>query len=399
MGSLTSSDAAAGPALSEASLAALEQGSTTISAGALSQMAAQLPWFDGLSPEAKLSVGLVARTGVSGFVTWCRAGGPVGPSVRSVDLFGAAPRDLTRLISLHQTVTLVRTAIDTSERLLEDTLPEDELPVARELLLRYAREVAFAAAEVYARAAETRGAWDARLEALVVDALVRGETDEGLASQASALSWPVGTPTTVVVATGTSRAEPHALRRVARSHRVELLVGHQNDRLVLVLGGAADATEVVTDMLDLVGDGPVVVGPTRAGLPSAPRSARAALAGATAARAWPAAPRPVLASALLPERVLAGDVTARRALVDMVHTPLVEAGKDLVDTLQAYLDTGGALEATARVLFVHANTVRYRLNRVEQVTGLLATDPRERWTLQLGLALGRLAGSPRPHRA
>ncbi|WP_340294585.1 PucR family transcriptional regulator, partial [Aquipuribacter hungaricus] len=115
--------------------------------------------------------------------------------------------------------------------------------------------------------------------------------------------------------------------------------------------------------------------------------------------AWPAAPRPVLASALLPERVLAGDVTARRALVDMVHTPLVEAGKDLVDTLQAYLDTGGALEATARVLFVHANTVRYRLNRVEQVTGLLATDPRERWTLQLGLALGRLAGSPRPHRA
>ena len=100
----------------------------------------------------------------------------------------------------------------------------------------------------------------------------------------------------------------------------------------------------------------------------------------------------------LPERVLAGDVTARRALVDVVHTPLVAAGRDLVDTLQAYLDTGGALEATARLLFVHANTVRYRLNRVEQVTGLLATDPRERWTLQLGLAVGRLAESPRTHR-
>ena len=185
------SDVAAKPALSEASLTALERGSTSISAGALTQMSTQLPWFGGLSPEAQLSVGLVARTGVSGFVTWCRAGGPVGPSVRSVDLFGAAPRDLTRLISLHQTVTLVRTAIDTSERLLEDTLPEAELPAARELLLRYAREVAFAAAEVYARAAETRGAWDARLEALVVDALVRGESEEGLASQASALSWSV----------------------------------------------------------------------------------------------------------------------------------------------------------------------------------------------------------------
>lgn len=390
-----SSEVSATAALSETSLRALEWGSSTISARALAQMDAELAWFPALSSEARSSVGLVAQTGVSGFVRWCRAGAPVGPSVRSVDLFGAAPRDLTRLISLHQTVTLVRTAIDTSERLLEDTLPESELPVARELLLRYAREVAFAAAEVYARAAETRGAWDARLEALVVDALVRGESEDGLASQASALSWPVDTPTTVVVATGRDSTEPSALRRVARSHGVELLVGHQNDRLVLVLGGTADASAVVTDLLDLVGDGPVVIGPTRTGLPSAPRSARAALAGATAARAWTSAPRPVLASALLPERVLAGDVTARRALVDLVHAPLVAAGKDLLDTVQAYVDNGGALEATARMLFVHANTVRYRLNRVEELTGLLATDPRERWTLQLGLALGRLADSRR----
>jgi hypothetical protein len=390
-----SSDVAATAGLSEESLRALEWASATISSHALARMDADLGWFPGLPPEARSQVGLVAQTGVSGFVRWCRAGAPVGSSVRSVDLFGAAPRDLTRLISLHQTVTLVRTAIDTSERLLEDTLPAAELPLARELLLRYAREVAFAAAEVYARAAETRGAWDARLEALVVDALVRGDSDDGLASQASALSWPLDAPTTVVVATGETTTEPHALRRVARGHRMELLVGHQNDRLVLVLGGTTDATTVVTDMLELVGDGPVVIGPTRTGLPSAPRSARAALAGATAARAWPAAPRPGLATALLPERVLAGDVTARRALVDLVHTPLAAAGNDLLDTAQAYVDSGGALEATARALFVHANTVRYRLGRVEQVTGLLATDPRERWTLQMGLALGRLAESPR----
>ena len=45
-------------------------------------------------------------------------------------------------------------------------------------MLRYSREIAFAAAEVYARAAEARGAWDARLEALVVDALLRGEADD-----------------------------------------------------------------------------------------------------------------------------------------------------------------------------------------------------------------------------
>ena len=55
--------------------------------------------------------------------------------------------------------------------------------------MRYAREVAFATAEVYARAAEMRGAWDARLEALVVDSVLRGEADETVRSRASALGW------------------------------------------------------------------------------------------------------------------------------------------------------------------------------------------------------------------
>ena len=55
---------------------------------------------------------------------------------------------------------------------------EDQL---REAMLRYTRDVAFGAAQVYAREAEARGAWDARLEALIVDALVRGEVDDGAA--------------------------------------------------------------------------------------------------------------------------------------------------------------------------------------------------------------------------
>ena len=66
-------------------------------------------------------------------------------------------------------------------------------------MLRYTRDVAFAAAQVYAREAEARGSWDARLEALIVDALVRGEVDDGLHSWAAALGW---TSTPVVVLAG-----------------------------------------------------------------------------------------------------------------------------------------------------------------------------------------------------
>ncbi|HET7531952.1 MAG TPA: helix-turn-helix domain-containing protein, partial [Nocardioidaceae bacterium] len=51
---------------------------------------------------------------------------------------------------------------------------------------------------------------------------------------------------------------------------------------------------------------------------------------------------------------------------------------------------GGSLEATARAMFVHANTVRYRLRRAADVTGLSATDPRDAYTYRVALTLGRL---------
>ena len=44
---------------------------------------------------------------------------------------------------------------------------------------------------------------------------------------------------------------------------------------------------------------------------------------------------------------------------------------------QAYLATGGALEPTARNLFVHPNTVRYRLHRIADLTGRDPWEPRD----------------------
>ncbi|MER2171185.1 MAG: helix-turn-helix domain-containing protein, partial [Psychrobacillus psychrodurans] len=48
---------------------------------------------------------------------------------------------------------------------------------------------------------------------------------------------------------------------------------------------------------------------------------------------------------------------------------LAESGTVLTDTLDSYLDCGGAVETCARLLFVHPNTVRYRLKRIAEVTG------------------------------
>jgi len=87
--------------------------------------------------------------------------------------------------------------------------------------------------------------------------------------------------------------------------------------------------------------------------------------------------------------VLAGDGHARRHLIDEVYRPLVAARSTLVETLTTYFATGGSLEATARELFVHPNTVRYRLRQVADLTGYSATDSRDSFVLRMSLVLGR----------
>jgi len=76
--------------------------------------------------------------------------------------------------------------------------------------------------------------------------------------------------------------------------------------------------------------------------------------------------------------------------VEKVYHPLQSHSTDLVTTLWSYLDNGRSLEATARELFVHPNTVRYRLKRVTDVIGWDATGPREALILQTALILGAI---------
>src|SRR5690606_7621366 len=152
--------------------------------------------------------------------------------------------------------------------------------------------------------------------------------------------------------------------------------------------------EIVTRLEPGFGPGYLVLGPAVPALVDAGQSARAALAGFAVARAWRHAPRPVEADDLLPERALAGDPLAKQTLVERIYRPLQAHSTDLVATLWSYLDNGRSLEATARELFVHPNTVRYRLKRVSEVIGWDATGPREALILQTALILGSIGADP-----
>ncbi len=371
----------------------IERNAGRLATAAIRRMETQHDWYRALSAQDRSWVGLVAQAGIATFLAWYRDP-ERGPQI-SADVFGTAPRELTRSISLGQTLNLVRSVVDAVEEDVGRLAAAGEEQTLREAVLRYSREIAFSAAQVYAEAAEARGAWDARLESLVVDAVLRGEADDSLQSQAAALGW--GSVTAVAVLAGSTPADTaaggvvDALRRAANKAQVELLAAVQGRRLVAVLGDVEDPMAVAAALGEHFGDGPVVVGPTVPRLFAAGRSARAALSGLEGARAWLDAPRPVLADDLLPERVLVGDVPARRLLIDRVYRPLSTASAQLFETASAFLDGGGGLEAAARVLFVHPNTVRYRIGRIEAVTGYDLTVPRDAHVVRIALAVGRLA--------
>ena len=363
-----------------------------------------LPWYADMPPARRSAVGLVAQAGITSFIQWYED--PTSTPWIAADIFAAAPRELLRSVSLQQTLQLIRVTVEVTEERVAGR--GDDL---REAILLYSRDVAFAAADVYARAAEARGLWDARLEALVVDSILTGEADEELPSRIAALGWHGHGEVAVLVGTTPPQFDVDQVRRTARKLAVDVLIGVQGSRLVLVLGRARIAgqedeededelgfLEIATRLEPSFGTGYVVLGPAVAALVDASQSARAALAGFAVARAWRSAPRPVEADDLLPERALAGDPLAKQTLIERIFRPLQAHSTDLVTTLWSYLDNGRSLEATARELFVHPNTVRYRLKRVSEVIGWDATGPREALILQTALILGSIGAAEQGRR-
>ena len=353
-----------------------------------------LPWYSDMPPGRRSAVGLVAQNGISSFISWFDD--PTTTPWIASDVFGGAPRELLRSVTLQQTLQLIRCTVEVVEERVKGHGEE-----LREAILLYSREIAFAAADVYARAAEARGLWDARLEALVVDSILSGEYDDELPSRIAALGWQGRGEVCVVVGRAPRQLDVDRLRRTARHLHADILIGVQGNRLVVVIGRAEPIEEEmphsmmsfmeITSKLEPdFGEGHLVVGPEVPSLVDAVTSARAALAGFAVANSWRGVTRPIAADDLLPERALAGDPLARATLIERIYVPLSDQSVELLQTLQSYLENGRSLEATARDLFVHPNTVRYRLKRVTELIGWDATGPREALILQCALIIGSI---------
>lgn len=365
-----------------------------LTTAATSRMDDTLPWFRALSANQRASVSLVAQSGITNFVDWFSAGLETQEHVG--DIFSSAPRELARALTLQQTVELVRTSMTVVEELVDQIAGDNQVRQSylRESLLRYSSEIAFAAAEFYARAAETRGAWDARLQDLVLDAILSGAPVDSLNSRASAAGWDVNQNVFALVGPipanqSASEVAMEQIRRTARTANLDVMVGVHSDRMVTVIGGFSDDDAVESIARPFVahfGAGTAVAGPAKSSLTEASFSAQAALSGYKALGLVANAPRLMHASDLIAARVVSGDSDAISEVVTQIRNDL---RPDVRQTLATYLEQSPSIEGCARTLFVHVNTVRYRLRRVLEATGLDPFDPSDALTLRLALMMER----------
>ncbi|MGH2755890.1 MAG: PucR family transcriptional regulator [Actinomycetota bacterium] len=89
----------------------------------------------------------------------------------------------------------------------------------------------------------------------------------------------------------------------------------------------------------------------------------------------------------------AEDASEDRDIFEDTIAPLItsdrESGTSYLAALGAYFDSFGDYTAAAARLHIHPNTLRYRLRRAQEITGVKLSDPEDRLALMLLLRLGR----------
>ena len=93
------------------------------------------------------------------------------------------------------------------------------------------------------------------------------------------------------------------------------------------------------------------------------------------------------------------DERAIELYCDAVLGPLITHdtvhGSALIETLRAYIEANGRWAEAATAMDVHRHTLRYRVRKIEQLTGRDLSDARDRLELWLALRAAQLSGGDR----
>ncbi|HUZ25318.1 MAG TPA: helix-turn-helix domain-containing protein [Streptosporangiaceae bacterium] len=234
-----------------------------------------------------------------------------------------------------------------------------------------------------------------RLRRDLVHDLLAGTNDESAQARAEALDYDLRRPHRVVVVEGKGRSRAHdallsAVRRALRQARQTGLFETWSGNVAIVTAGQADWEKLRRAIMsDLGGQCHIGVGGPCARPSELPRSLREAglalrlqktlLPGSTACEYPKLGIFRMLAA--IPD-LADVDKFVREWLGSLIDYD-ARKGAELVHTLTQYLEHGGNYDATAAELSVHKSTLKYRLQRIRELTGLELNDPDVHFNLQL----------------
>jgi len=275
-------------------------------------------------------------------------------------------------------------------------------------VMRWVDEVSGAVAQSYLEEYERLSSDREAARRDFLDGSISGAltTDEVLA-RAEALGLDPSARTAVALIATTGAPNDGVLRSV--QHRLRSMAADLPDaqRSLAVLRGAevviifpsqgpeelmaATLRGFVERAADLVGVGICAgVGRARDSLAELSGSYREASIALTAARSGSSAPVAMYGEVLVEELILRERGVSRR-LAQTVLDPLA-AHPDLRATLVEYIRSGPSLPTVAKRLFLHPNTVAYRLARVRELTGRDPKSPAGMAELYLALRADELVG-------
>ena len=275
---------------------------------------------------------------------------------------------------------------DLSDSGVRAGMPAPSVARFAELVFAYIDELSAASAAGHADELATTGRVRQRYLERLTQALLRGTSPDALEGAAERADWkPPKYLTAVVLPEIRSRgvlAQVDA-RTLQPTEQVPGLEAHPELTVLLVPG----STPSRSTLLRRLSGREAVVGPARPWLEVQSSYDRALrVVGLGLERSTGA---PVDTEQHLAELILGADARAMEDLRLQVLAPLAElrspSAEKLRETLRAWLIHHGRRDEIAAALFVHPQTVRYRMQQLREIYGDRLEDPS--WVLRLTLAL------------
>jgi sugar diacid utilization regulator len=354
-------------------------------------------YADAFSGEMGRTIENAVQLALGGFLVLASAGGaedastPIQPALDGAYALGRGEARSGR--SMDALLGAYRVGARVSWRHLAASavaagLTVEQLARFAELVFAYIDQLSAASVAGHSDELATSGRVRERYLERLANQLLAGAPQQDLAAAAERADWTAPRTLTAVILPearvrgALASLDPRTLRSTE-----EVPGRASSDELVVLLVPDAEGRSRPALMRSL-GEPGAVVGPARPWeevQASFARALRAVQLGLT-----PDAPGPLDTETRLADLVLRADDTALADLRAQALAPLAElsegAREKLTETLRSWLLHHGRREAVAAELFVHPQTVRYRMGQLRELYGRRLEDPRT--VLELTLALG-----------